>query len=246
MSDLTKPSSSPPPVLSGGKLRSNATSPFQQRIAQAKAVDSNDNAEKMPNRIVLMLDCSGSMYGESIENLKEAVQNFAQRCNFADTSVAIETFPRHKHSLELTCNRSLIMNFVHMIDAGGDTPMRKCVEWCIEGISMTRGVIVSDGSPTDWHGNFEYEMSNDSQNEDSVLKRYIEQKIPLDCVHIGDATSGEAFLKKIAEATGGIFLKFTDTSAFSTAFGYLTPAFRAMLTSGEVNAKGLGAKEIQK
>ena len=137
------------------------------------------------------------------------------------------------------------MGFVHTIDAGGGTPMRACVEWCIEGISMTRGVIVSDGAPTDWRESY-YDEEDDIPKQDTTLVKYIEQKIPIDCVHIGNTDSGEAFLKKIAEATGGIFLKFSDTSAFSKAFGYLAPAFRAMLTSGQVDAKELGANEVKR
>ena len=106
---------------------------------------------------------------------------------------------------------------------------------------------MSDGSPTDWYANYDDESDSFGVGkEDSVLKKYIEQKIPVDCVHIGDATSGEAFLKKIAEATNGIFLKFSDTSAFSKAFGYLAPGFRAMLTSGQVDARELGAKEMKR
>ena len=51
--------------------------------------------------------------------------------------------------------------------------------------------------------------------------------------------------RKIASETGGIFIKFSDVNAFSKAFGYLTPSYRAMLTSGSVSASELGAKEIK-
>jgi Mg-chelatase subunit ChlD len=113
----------------------------------------------------------------------------------------------------------------------------------IEEMSMTRGVVVSDGVATDWT-----EIDIDQALESTkgkILQIYKEQGIPLDCVHISSSQEGEDLLRRIASETGGIFLKFSDVNAFSKAFGYLTPGYRAMLTSGSVDAKQIGAKEIK-
>jgi hypothetical protein len=118
---------------------------------------------------------------------------------------------------------------------------------------MTRGVIVSDGGATDWCDASHNDMisgsfglpPNSSTITTSILQLYKEQSIPLDCVHISSGTDGEALLRRIAAETGGIFIKFSDVSAFARAFGYLAPGYRAMLTSGSVSARELGAKEIK-
>lgn len=237
--------------LTKGKLVSK-TSSFKQRVeaSRAEAIDPNT----MPNRICLMLDVSGSMATEEqdsksrIDLLKEAVQNFVARCDFKNTSIAMKTFPssRDSEGVKLSANGSYIIAASMSLSANGGTPLRGCVETALEEVSMTRGVIVSDGGATDWHAIDWNECPNPSGFEDQLLVKYKDLGIPLDCVHISIGTDGEDLLKRIAKATDGIFLKFTDVSAFSRAFGYLSPGFRAMLTSGSVSASEIGAKEVQK
>lgn len=246
-------------MLNKGKLRSTA-SPFQQKVNQAKG--NVDVAATMPNRLCLMLDRSSSMtaledkqnHKQRIDLLKDAVENFGRRCDFSNTSVAIETFPPGVE-LQLTTMQSAIVTSMFGVQASGNTPMKACVEMCIEKVSMTRGIIVSDGEATDWHDiDDEAVFVGESLDEEPInlpnnagtLAKYKMMGIPIDCVHIGDSTSGEELLRRIALETGGIYLKFTDVSAFATAFAYLTPGYRAMLTSGRVTSQELGAKEIKK
>ena len=262
MADLIKKPESPPPstgiTLNKGKLRSSTASPFQQRVNQAKA--STPDAASLANRICLMLDRSSSMsqYADfrtkngqkaKIDLLKEAIDNFVNRCDFSNTSLAVETFPA---SLELALTNVGIMvtTSVASMSPSGNTPMRRCIELCLEKIPMTRGIIVSDGEATDWHGAFSYDYSEDenpnARGEDSLLAKYKQASIPIDCVHIGDSSNGEELLRRIAKETGGIYLKFTDVSAFATAFAYLTPSYRAMLCDGSIDADQLGAKEVSR
>ena len=221
--------------LTKGKLAATKTG-FRQRIEEAKARP----ATEYPNRLALMLDRSGSMSGEPLKLLKEAVANFVQRCNFADTAIALRTFPAGV-ALDLTNVGLIIESSAQAITAGGGTPMRECLQNCYD-LPITRGIIVSDGCATDWR-EFDDEYGDAVKN---VLKPYIDKKIPIDCVHIGDSSSGEALLQRIAELTGGLYIKFTDVSAFSSAFAYLTPGYRAMLTDGTIDASKIGAKEINR
>jgi len=178
-----------------------------------------------------------------MDDLKDAVTNFVNRCDLSDTSIAIETFPRHEESmnqLALTCRSSLILATVLSLRADGDTPLVETLKRCLADVPMTRGVIVSDGRPTDWSD------CGEDYNAESLLRQYAEQGIPLDCVHIGESVAGEDLLRRIAKVTGGIYIKFRDTSSFATAFAYLTPGLRGLLTSGAVDAKALGAAEVTK
>lgn len=250
MSNIIKPSESTGISLTKGKLRSS-TSPFQQRVNAAKQEQADPLT--LPNRICLMLDGSSSMStiekGDKrrIDLLKDALQNFVGRCNFADTSIALESFPERLSS-PLSSNQSLLITASFGIEASGITPMRRCVEACLEKVPMTRGVIVSDGEATDWYGrSYEdddaYESSKKS--DDPLLTKYKEAGIPIDTVHIADSSSGEELLRRIARETGGIFIKFTDVGAFAKAFGFLAPSYRAMLMNGSVTASQIGAREVK-
>lgn len=265
MSDIIKKPESPPAIgltLNKGKLRSSST-PFQQRVNSARA--SQPDAASLPNRLCLMLDRSSSMQSYAgavtavaserqgrtdkpkIELLKEAIDNFVQRCDLTNTSIAVETFPASL-SLDLTNVSVMITTIVATISASGNTPMRSCVQLCLEKVPMTRGIIVSDGEATDWHC---YDLGDDGEEvpanpKDELLAKYKASQTPIDCVHIGDSSSGEELLRRIARETGGIYLKFTDVSAFSKGFSYLTPGYRAMLTDGRVSASELGATEVRR
>jgi hypothetical protein len=198
-----------------------------------------------------MLDGSSSMnesadYSKNlpskIDLLHQAIDNFVGRCNMKDTSIALETFPAGTE-LALTNMSIAITTTATSIHASGDTPLRSCVERCLPKVPMTRGIIVSDGDATDWR-EYSWRETEDANKVDAILYKYKEAGIPIDCVHIGDSKGGEELLRRIAKLTGGIYCKFTDVGSFATAFAYLTPGFRAMLTSGRVSADSLGADEI--
>jgi Mg-chelatase subunit ChlD len=256
MTDKIVPTSPPTGLtLTGGKLKSTST-PFQARVNQAKA--SQPDASSMPNRLCLMLDRSSSMASyvdarndagkdkSKIDLLREAMDNFVNRCDFNNTSLAVETFPPQLE-LALTSVAVMITSSVQGLSASGNTPMKACVERCLEKIPMTRGIIVSDGEATDWYDavyNFDDVEEPQKQPKDNILSKYKSADIPIDCVHIGDSSSGEERLRRIAKETGGIYLKFTDVNAFASAFAYLTPGYRAMLTDGRMSADQIGAKEV--
>jgi hypothetical protein len=48
---------------------------------------------------------------------------------------------------------------------------------------------------------------------------------------------GAKIMQELAELTGGVYLHFTDVSVMAKSFKYLTPAYRAMLTSGDFRKK---------
>jgi Mg-chelatase subunit ChlD len=201
------------------------------RLTNPQRAEALDPTTK-PNRIALMLDASGSMNGDKNKSLQDACQSFVSACNFADTALAIETFGAEPEiRVALTCQQPLLMMTMMSIPAHGGTPMADALDYVLNSYSITRGVIVSDGQP-------------DSESAAySVADHYKAAEIPVDCVHIGHSSSGEACLKRIAEITGGHYIKFTDIASFAKNFKMLTPAFYAQLTSG--GAAALGAAEVK-
>jgi Mg-chelatase subunit ChlD len=205
------------------------------RLANPTVIADSDPNTK-PNRIALLLDVSGSMEGTKIQSLRDAVTSFIQSCTFGDTALALEPFGEGNpppNRLALTCFGPLLTTTVQMLHAAGGTPMAGALTYVLSSYSLTRCVLVSDGQP-------------DSESTTyAVAAEYREAGLPCDCVHIGDSTQGEECLRRIAEVTGGQYIKFTNIQSFARSFKYLTPAYYAQLTSGSVSAAQLGATEIK-
>lgn len=198
------------------------------RVAAAKQKAQIEQADALtvPNRICLMLDCSGSMNGEPIVLLRQAVEAYTNACNFRDTSIALEPFPLNYggtyRQVPLTTNKWLLQTEGQKLSATGGTPIDSALKNAIENNSITRGVLVSDGSP------------DSEERAYAQLGPYIETQTPVDTVHIGISQSGEEFLKTVAERTGGIYMKFKDIGQFVGAFKYLSPALRGFLVSSDI------------
>lgn len=215
------------------KKHSVGVTGLHARLRNPEAVAVNDPNTK-PNRMALLVDVSGSMQGQKITSLRDACASFVQSCDFSDTALALEPFGDDGgNRVALTCFEPMLSTTIQMLQATGSTPMARAMGYALNTYSMTRTVLVSDGQP-------------DSEGEAySEASHYREAGIMIDCVHIGDSTGGESCLRRIAEMTGGQFIKFTDIASFARSFKYLTPKFYAQLTSGNVTAAQLGAKELK-
>lgn len=209
---------------------------LHKKLNEANSNVARIDPATMANRLVLILDDSGSMNGISgdkskIDHLRDAIQGFLAQCDFSNTAVAITTMNK---SLTTPLDRqgSLLQMQASGIHAIGSTPMAEAMEAALMSYSMTRAILVSDGGYT-------------GANPIEQARAYANAEIACDCVHIGDDTSGERILQDIAEITHGIFIKFTDVASFGRNFKYLTPGLYGMLTTGTVTAAQLGAKEVK-
>lgn len=219
--------------------------------AEERRKAEDEQALTAKNRLALMLDVSGSMSGMGTastnslrkdEYLQQAYVHFVQACALGGSensvSVAVRSFGKQTDADEvwvpLTVDQGRLIVAALQLTAYGGTPMGHAMAFTLDNVPLTRGVLISDGQPDS-----EVQVENEA-------KRYAAAEIPIDCVHIGREPQGEALLKRVAEMTHGIYIKFTDVEAFSRALTYLTPRFRAMLTQGalEEMKKQLGASEI--
>jgi Mg-chelatase subunit ChlD len=217
------------------KRRTGGLSGLHVRMQQARA--EGPLAPKMENRIGLMVDASGSMneYHESkskLDWLKDACEAFINASNLGgDTALMLASFPM-KYYVPLTTHDHEMRIGVLGLHTCGMTPMGATMFSVVENEAITRGVLVSDGDATDGDASYD------------AAERFVEAKIPIDCVHIGVSDQGEERLRRIASMTGGTYMKFRDVSRLVGAFKYLTPAYRAMLADPKVRAE-LGADEIE-
>lgn len=223
MSDLSKKNEI---GISGGSLHARiAEKELLNEVAPNIASDFTDPFG-LPNRLVLMIDQSGSMDGEPIKLLENAVLDFVQKSNPADTAIQIESFPENL-SIDMTSDKMKLWMLCMGLTANGGTPMANCMYRC-KDVRMTRAIIISDGQP--------------NESPRAMAVEYKEKNIPIDTVHIGSSTSGEDCLKEISEITGGLFVKFKDIKSFATAFAFLLPETRAQAASLFLTA---GADEIK-
>ena len=208
--------------------------------AQNKQPEIFDPLSKI-HRLGIVFDDSGSMAGEAIEKAHEAIDLFVKNCNSFDTALAL--YPLNKDSKSLSNNFAEIAIYGQTITATGGTPLYTILQRLITEQPITRAVAFSDGSPTDKHF------------KDDTLNTFIERKIPIDTIYIGekdlprDEVSSEDYpitnheysgywtMKMIAERTGGIFLHFTDASVLAKSLKYLAPRFRYMLEDKSVKER---------
>jgi Mg-chelatase subunit ChlD len=232
MSDKLAPKNTDTTLSQNGKQLK--ISGLRGRI-MAQSLRNTGDPFTVPNRVVLILDCSGSMAGSPINDLKTAVQSFITYCDPSNTSLGLEAFEATKpHDQQpLTLEYVLIQSAVLGLQAHGGTPMAEAMENVLLTQPASRCVLVSDGAP-------------DSEPDAyTIASQYREARIPVDCVHIGHSSGGEDCLKKIAEMTGGKYIKFSDINNLVGSFKYLSPAMYGILTSGSITAEELGANEIK-
>ena len=130
---------------------------MQARLAAAKKLQAatEEQAAIMPNRLALLLDISGSMAGDKMQKLKVATESFIDSLNLsgpsADTSVACRTFPYDESVASscypLTCDQTRARLAAWDLHTLGRTPMHEAMQFVLENYSITRGVMMSDGSP---------------------------------------------------------------------------------------------------
>lgn len=196
---------------------------------------------KVPNRLGLVFDDSGSMAGKAIEDAHSAVKNFTASCNFTDTSICL--YPLNIEPKPLTIDYDVLNMFVTGIGATGGTPLYTILLKMIETESITRAVVFSDGSPTDCKliGHSESWDSKPASFAIDIIKKYQDKEIKIDTIFIGEAydeaSGGYAEMKKIAELTGGVFIHFKDSSSLNSNLKYLAPRYRALLENAELKEK---------
>lgn len=237
MSDLVKQNKPPMGGFNKG-IAANIRS-FEQEL---KTIDP----KTIPNRIGIVLDDSGSMGHNGMNNVHSAVKGFTNNCNIRDTSIAV--YPLNAGAKSLICDYDFINLYVSGIWDTGGTPIYEKLKSLIESEEINRAVLFSDGEPTD--SSILIEDTSDMPDtiksvfykENKLAKKviniYLEKEIPIDTIFIGrENNQGYKEMQKIAELTKGTFIHFKDTTSLSTGLKYLAPKYRALLSNPEIKAR---------
>ena len=117
--------------------------------------------DNVPVHIALLVDCSGSMYGQSISEARRAAKTFIER-TLSDTGnrkVSVVAFPGGLKT-PVTNNHSVVMDALAGLSPIGSTPMALGLAQARAALKQSTGVqkvyvVLTDGHPDDPEGTIE-------------------------------------------------------------------------------------------
>ncbi len=146
--------------------------------------------------VVLIIDTSGSMQGEKIEEAKKALVEFVRIIDGKADIGLISFASTVKSALPPTSNTSMVVEEIEKLQAGGGTmyqyPLITALDWLrtYRYFNLSAYVVfASDGLPADL------------SVAEKIVKQYASLGIPIYTIFIGRTERGYNVLKHIAEET---------------------------------------------
>ena len=158
--------------------------------------------------VCVLLDRSGSMGGEPMLNLKEALRDFVQGIG-EETSLSLVAFDSRAERLtELTQDQALLLSTVDSLSAGGGTDITAGIQAGLEVLEGSAGsrclLLMTDG-----------QSSVDTSIMDEAARRGI-------IIHtIGFGSVNDSLLQEIADRTGGQYVRADSSSELRNVYASL-------------------------
>ena len=158
--------------------------------------------------ICVAVDCSGSMDGTPIENLKTALDEFVR--NMSDnTNVSLVAFESSARRLtDLTQDQALLLSTVQDLSGGGGTDITSGIREGIEVLSQAAGsrvmLLMTDGQ---------------SSVDASVVAEAAAAGITIHTIGFGSVN--DQLLEEIAAETGGQYIRANSSSELSNVYASL-------------------------
>jgi len=156
----------------------------------------NTNWQKPPQAIVLLIDVSGSMAGNKIDEIKSAATGFVERRDLSRDRLALVTFGSAITTLSpLTSDVDVLKNAIASLSADGGTPMDQGINRAVaelQGSQFHRNILLfTDGVP-------------DSQIL-TTLSAQLARNQHINIIAVG---TGDADIHYLAQVTGNPSLVF--------------------------------------
>lgn len=217
------------PKRGAGKTKLKVTYKYNQnQIVEVNAVDLNNN-KALPMRMIdnadlnqltvaaamdiaLLIDCSGSMYGQKIEDAQKAALKFSESVNLGQSKIGVISFggSRAQNECNLTSDYKEIKRNVQKLTASGGNPMWDAIDIADNHLfeyscnSEKVIIILADGDPGDANATL------------ASAKRVKTKGVRIIAIGIG-AGVDEAFLRKIVSSQEDYHF-VTDSFQLSEAF----------------------------
>ncbi len=132
-------------------LRSGQT--LAHRLAAGHVTLEDLAKNRIPMQVVLLMDCSGSMYGQSIEDAKKAAESFVRRSLEPTRQIAVVAFPGGVMSRP-TGDLPRLQDAIRNLTPIGSTPMAQGLRDGRDLLKPRAGVqrifvVMTDGHPDD-------------------------------------------------------------------------------------------------
>jgi VWFA-related protein len=167
-----------------------------------------------PIQIALAIDVSSSMRGQAINHAKEAAAQFVEHLSPGDKVGLFRFNEEVKKVQEFTDNKDVLKEWISRLQAGGGTALYEAIYQAAEAVGEREGrrafVLVTDG----WN---DTELS---RTLDEAAEQARASQVPGYVLGFGSAYDDA--LTKIAEETGGRYLREPSSADLSTLFSELT------------------------
>lgn len=126
------------------------------RMATSNVTLEDLARNRAPMNVVLLMDCSGSMYGQNISDARGAAWSFVERSLAPNRQIAVVAFPGGT-VCPLTADRDRIWQALQALSPIGSTPMTEGLTSAREMMKSRAGVqrvfvVLTDGHPDDPDG----------------------------------------------------------------------------------------------
>ena len=172
--------------------------------------------EKQTANVYLVMDTSGSMVGDKLEQAKKGIMDFAKDALRKEYAVGLISFnTTARHLCEPTYDIGLLKNQIRAMNAIGSTNMAEAIRMAHHHLrrpdTIQVIVIATDGMPDSAH---------DALNEATNAK-----KDNIDIITIGTDDADQEFLKRLATRAelGKKVTREVFSSAISSASNLLPP-----------------------
>jgi VWFA-related protein len=181
------------------------------------------SAARVPASILLMVDVSGSMYGEPMAQAHTAIRQFIQNLDVSDR-VAIMAFGSDVRIIQdFTTNRSLLDEAVGRLTPFGDTVLYDAVIVSTQQMAReTQGrrmvVLLSDGVAT-----------SGVDKRARSLEAARQAQVGFVAVGLGSAIDAQ-YLNELAQTSGGRYIDAPTPASLSSAYGAIANTIRSQYT----------------
>lgn len=169
--------------------------------------------EPAADRVLLLVDASGSMSGDRLREARTAIRDIVDSL---DSSIpfGLGSFADEPRVLvPPTTDRAAVLDAARQLRASGDTALRDAVLEGLDVAGVTRIVIVSDGADT-----------ASAASTAQVLAAIAAETTPIDVIAIDPSPRERRALESIASASGGAVIAAPEAFARSlTAVTLATP-----------------------
>lgn len=173
-------------------------------------------AESSANLVGLILDSSGSMYGDRMSAAKGAAKMFIDTMSGSDQTAIIDFDSSARLTQALTTDKQTLKDAIDSLEAEGSTNIGDGMIECANSVGSrpgkTAGILLTDGE-------------DNGGVIDQGIQQAVTLRMPVYTIFMGEDITDTARtdMQRIADDTGGEYYEVASTSALQNVFSVTIP-----------------------